>query len=155
MDIAPTLVNELLRHGVDYDVINHDYAHSTLHAAHLAHIPASKMVKPVILQDDQGYVMALVTANQHVKINELNLFLNRKLGLAIEAELNFVFADCDRGAIPPVGDAYGMTTVVDFKLDGCDDVYFESGNHRDLLHTSGGDFRKLLENSRHASICVH
>ena len=155
MNIAPTLIEELAKHGIAYDVISHDYANSSLHAANTAHIPSEKMVKPVVLEDDLGYVMALVPANQYVKIDKLNEILNRDMALATEAELNYVFLDCDRGAIPPIGGAYGMYTVVDYDLDGCEDVYIESGNHTDLLHLSGSGFRKLVESSRHANIGIH
>ena len=155
MNIAPTLVKQLAKHGISYDTISHSYSNSSLHAAHSAQIPAAKMVKTVVLEDDQGYVMALVPANQYVKINELNMFLNRRMGLATESELDRLFTDCDRGAIPPVGDAYGITTVIDYNLDDCNDVYIEAGNHTDLLHISGSAFRQLMEHSRHANICMH
>lgn len=155
MDIANTLVIQLAKHGISYDTVNHGYSNTSLHAAHAADIPATKMVKSVILEDDEGYVMALVPANQYVKINEINMLLNRRMGLVTEAELAHLFTDCDRGAIPPVGDAYGMSTIIDYNLDDCNDVYIEAGNHTDLLHISGSAFRKLMEHSRHASICVH
>ncbi len=155
MNIAPTLVKQLARHGISYDTITHTYSNSSLHAAHSANIPAEKMVKTVILEDDQGYVMALVPANHYVKINEVNMFLNRRMGLATETELKHLFTDCEPGAIPPVGEPYGMTTVVDDSLDNCNDVYIEAGNHTELLHLSGSAFRQLVEHSRHASICVH
>ncbi|RKZ56955.1 MAG: aminoacyl-tRNA deacylase [Gammaproteobacteria bacterium] len=155
MNIAPTLVKQLVKHRISYDTISHGYSHSSLHAAHSANIPAQKMVKTVILEDDRGYVMALVPANHYVKINELNMLLNRHMGLATETELAHLFTDCEPGAIPPVGAAYGMTTVVDKNLDDCNDVYIEAGNHTDLLHISGSAFRQLVEHSRHASICVH
>ena len=77
------------------------------------------------------------------------------MGLATETELADLFTDCEPGAIPPIGEAYGMTTVVDNNLDDCNDVYIEAGNHTDLLHISGNAFRQLVEHSRHASICVH
>ena len=155
MDIAPTLVKQLAKHGISYDTIHHGYSHSSLHAAHSAKIPVQKMVKTVVLEDDRGYVMALVPANQYVKINALNMILNRRMGLATETELAHLFTDCDPGAIPPIGTAYGMTTIVDNNLDDCHDVYIEAGNHTDLLHISGSAFRQLVEHSRHASICVH
>lgn len=155
MNIAPTLVKQLAKHGISYDTISHTYSHSSLHAAHSANIPPGKMVKTVVLEDDQGYVMALVPANHYLKINELNMLLNRRMGLATETELAHLFSDCEPGAIPPVGDAYGITTVVDTDLDECSDVYIEAGNHTDLLHISGSAFRQLIERSRHASICVH
>ena len=155
MDIAPTLVKLLAKHGISYDTIHHEYSSSSLHAAHSAKIPVQKMVKTVVLEDDRGYIMALVPANQYVKINELNKILNRRMGLATETELAHLFTDCEPGAIPPIGVAYGMTTIVDNNLEDCHDVYIEAGNHIDLLHISGSAFRQLVEHSRHASICVH
>lgn len=155
MKIAPTLIKQLDEHGISYQIIRHTYSRSSLHAAHAANIPAEKMVKTVVLEDDQGYVMALVPANHYVKIHELNMVLNRHMGLVTEGELANLFTDCETGAIPPVGDAYGIKTVVDDNLDDCNDIYIEAGNHTDLLHISGRDFRRLVENSHHASICVH
>lgn len=155
MNIAPTLVKQLAKLGITYDTLSHRYTNSSLHTAHAAHIPADKMVKPVILEDEQGYVMALVPANQYVKIGELNMYLNRKMGLATEEELKYLFRDCDQGAIPPVGDAYGIETIVDNYLNDCSDVYIEAGNHTELLHLSKFAFNKLMENSRHADICIH
>jgi len=155
MDIAPTLVKQLAKHGIAYDTVHHHYSNSSLNSAHSAHIPAANLVKPVILEDDNGFVMALIPANQHLMIRELNMFLNRNMGLAREAELSELFNDCELGAIPPVGEAYGMETVVDYNFDECNDVYIEAGNHTDLLHLSGRSFRRLMESAHHASICIH
>ena len=155
MNIAPTLAHELLKHGIAYDVVSHSHANSSLHSANAAHIPSAKMVKPVVLEDDYGFVMALVPANKYVKINELNSLLNRDMDLATETELSSVFSDCDKGAYPPIGDAYGMYTIVDYDLDDCDDVYIEAGNHTELLHLSRDGFRKLVERSRHGNIGIH
>ena len=155
MEIADTLIKQMNKLGISYDTISHSYSNSSLHAAHAANVPPEKMVKSVVLEDDLGYIMALVPANHYLKINEVNLYYNRHLGLATESELDRLFADCDRGAIPPVGDAYGMSTIIDSYLDYCDDIYIEAGNHTDVLHISGSGFRKLTEHANHADICVH
>ena len=73
MNIAPTLVHELAKHSIAYDVVSHSPANSSLHSANSAHIPTDKMIKPVVLEDDLGFVMALVPANQYVKIDKLNI----------------------------------------------------------------------------------
>ena len=99
MNIANTLVKQLAKHGISYDIVKHTYSNSSLHAAHSAAIPAAKLVKSVILEDEKGYVMALIPANNFVKINEINMFLNRHMGLVTESELNHLFIDCDSGAI--------------------------------------------------------
>lgn len=155
MEMAPTLVKELARYDIDYDIIHRPYTIFSQNTASAAHIPSSELVKAVILEDESGYIMALVPANQHVKINELNHLLNRRMGLATEDELHRLFSDCDPGAIAPVGEAYNIETVVDYNLDDCNDVYIEAGNHQDLLHLSGSSFRKLMRHAHHASICVH
>jgi hypothetical protein len=41
MEIATTLVLHLAKLGIAYDVVKHDYSHSSLHSAHAAQIPAS------------------------------------------------------------------------------------------------------------------
>ena len=155
MEMAPTLVKELAKYGIDYDIIHRPYSVFSMNIADFAQVPSSELVKAVILEDEIGYIMALVPADQHVKINELNHLLNRKMGLATEEELHQLFSDCDPGAIPPVGEAYNIETVVDYNLDDCNDVYIEAGNHQDLLHLSGNSFRRLMQHSHHASICVH
>lgn len=155
MEISPTLIKELAKNGISYDIIHHSHSIFSLNTANSVRIPSFKMVKSIILEDDDGYVMALVPANQHLKIKELNKLLQRRMGLATEAELLTLFSDCEPGAIPPVGEAYHIETVVDFNLDDCQDVYIEGGNHEDLLHLSARSFKKLMKHSRHGSICIH
>ncbi|HEY9050952.1 MAG TPA: YbaK/EbsC family protein [Gammaproteobacteria bacterium] len=155
MEMANTLIRFLAKNGIAYDRLPHRYSVNSVNTAHSAKIPETEMAKPVILEDDQGYIMAVIPASQHVKIRELNKLLNRNMGLATEAELQHLFKDCDVGAIPPVGHAYGMKTIVDYSLDDCKDVYFEAGNHEELIHVKGDAFRKLMKNTQHAAICMH
>lgn len=155
MDISPTLATKLAGLGIAYEVVPHHHCTTSLDSAHTARVPARRVVKSVILEDDAGYVMALLPADCHVKIREVNALLKRNMGLAIESELGALFADCELGAIPPVGAEYGLETVVDSQLDDCAEVYIETGNHTDLLHLSGEDFRRLTADYRHASICIH
>jgi Ala-tRNA(Pro) deacylase len=155
MDISPTLVRELAEHGIAYDIVHHHHSDTSLNIAHAAHVPVGKMVKTVILEDEGGYVMALIPANRKLQINKLNKALGRYMSLASEPELLSLFADCELGAIPPVGEAYGIKTVVDSHLDECEDVYIEAGNHNDLLHLSKGGFHKLTADYQHEPISLH
>lgn len=155
MNMAPTLVKELAKKGIAYDVIKHPYSLFSLNTAHSANIPDEQLVKSVIFEDNHGYVMALVPANRQVKIRQLNQIMHRSMGLATEAEISSLFNDCEPGAIPPVGHAYDIETVIDYALDDCNDLYIEAGNHEELLHLKGSAFRKLLHHSRHGNICTH
>jgi Ala-tRNA(Pro) deacylase len=61
-----------------------------------------------------------------------------------------LFADCERGAIPPVGLAYGMTTIVDDSLAAQPEIYCEAGDHETLLHMNRDTFMSLMEHADHA-----
>ena len=75
--------------------------------------------------------------------------LNRELELVEEDEFAKLFPDCEPGAIPPLGPAYNIETFLDEALKSLANIYFESGDHEHLIHTSGEDFKKLLSGVRH------
>lgn len=152
MTMSLTLRKYLAQQGISYDVVPHRHTMTSMDTVSTARIPGSKLAKPVILEDERGYIMAVVPANHHVKIGKLNRVLGRHMGLATEPELKDLFTDCEPGAIPPVGEAYGIDTIVDDSLTRCEDVYLEAGDHRDLLHLKGNSFRKLMKHAQHASI---
>jgi len=81
--------------------------------------------------------------------------LQRNLGLATENELAGLFKDCELGAIPPIGPAYGIEIVVDDSLLQEDDVYFEAGDHEELIHVSGKQFQDLVAGARHGHFSRH
>lgn len=155
MDMSPTLLSQLVQQKVPYVTVHHRPSVSSLNTAHSAHIPAKNMVKSVLLRDEQGYIMALVPSNRYVYISKLNDLLNRQLELANEDECRELFNDCESGAIPPIGTAYGIQTVIDQDLQDCGDIYIESGNHEDLIHLSGEAFHKLLPDCSYVDITVH
>jgi Ala-tRNA(Pro) deacylase len=155
MEMAKRLEDFLKQNGVEYEMVMHRHTDSSINSAHAAHILEAQLAKPVILEDAQGYVMAVIPADSHIKIRELNRLLDRNMGLATENEIPDLFTDCEPGAIPPVGQAYDMQTIVDNNLDACSDIYFESGNHEQLVHMNGATFRQLMKNAQHASICRH
>ena len=155
MAISPTLQKFLTKNAIPYEVVSHAHTSTSLNSASAAHIPGNKLAKSVILEDEDGYLMAVIPATQHIKIRELNVSLNRNMGLATEMELRTLFSDCDIGAIPPIGQAYGMVTVIDDSLLQCNDIYFEAGDHEELIHVKGSSFRKLMQDSQHASLCMH
>jgi len=155
MPVSTTVQNSIIREGVHYDVIRHASTSDSTHTAKEAHVPGDRLAKSVMLEDDDGYVMAVVPATHKVELGALRKMLNRRLGLATEAELGELFQDCDVGAIPPLGKAYGIETILDESLTGCNDIYFEAGDHRDIVHVSGDDFLRLMGDARRGRFSHH
>ena len=113
MSMTTTLQKYLADNGVSYDILPHSATSSSLSAAHSTHVHGHMVAKPVILEDEAGYLMAVVPATEHVKMGKLNRILDRDMTLAREDELRELFTDCDLGAIPPMGSAYGMQSIID------------------------------------------
>lgn len=149
MTIAKNVKAYLESQGVRFELIAHPLTYSSRATAVAAHVPDDHIAKAVILKDAQGFLMAVMPASHWIKLHTLQQELNRPLELASETEISTVFADCQPGAIPPLGPAYHLGTVLDEALTTLADVYFEAGDHQHLVRVSGEDFRKLLGGARH------
>jgi Ala-tRNA(Pro) deacylase len=150
MAIASTVSNYLAEHDVAYDVLTHPHTATSGESAQAAHVPGTRLAKSVVLEDEQGYLMVVLPSNRQIDLGELHRQLNRNLGLATEGELGSLFNDCEIGALPAMGPAYGMETVVDDALAEQSDIYFEAGDHEQLIHVSAETFQILLgESARH------
>lgn len=77
-------------HHIDYQVVHHDPAKTSLEAGLRAHVPPGKVAKCVLLEDESLLRMP--------------------------------------------------------------DVYFEGGDHEDLVHVQGEAFRELMRRARHGKI---
>jgi len=155
VSIAASVQNYLAREGVRYDTITHEQTRDSTHNAQAAHISGERLAKCVMLEDDKGYLMAVVPATHKVDLGALRRELNRDLGLASDRELLEIFRDCEPGALPPLGLAYGIDTILDESLVDSPDIYFEGGDHRALVHVSGSDFLRLMANVPRAQISHH
>lgn len=149
MAMASTLREYLERQNVPYEVVSHPPTQNSLESAERAHISGHKLAKAVVLEDDQGYVMAVIPATRHLDLDQLHRQLRRDLKLADESELGDLFHDCAPGAVPAVGEPYGFDVLIDESLSAQSDIYFEAGDHSGLVHMSGSEFEGLMADALH------
>ncbi len=149
MAISRTVTDYLQAHRVRYAVFPHPRTHSSRETAESVVISAQQLAKAVVLSDAHGYLMAVVPSDRHVSMPRLSQLLGRRLELAAEGRIAPVFKDCEVGAIPPMGPAYGMETILDDSLVGEPVVYFEAGDHEEVIQVDGETFLSLLKSARH------
>jgi Ala-tRNA(Pro) deacylase len=155
MSIATTVKNYLDAKSIDYQVVAHTHTESSLDSAGAAHIPSDQLAKAVIVKEQETYMMVIVPSDFHVHMGKLHHLLGREVGLATEPELGSLFADCDEGAIPPLGTAYQMVSLVDEGLLNKPQVYFESGDHEHLVKVTGAQFASLLGDAERVNVAAH
>jgi Ala-tRNA(Pro) deacylase len=155
MAIALTLERYLDAKNVKYDVIAHEPTNSSMQTAEACHIPGDRLAKGVLLRDEVGYALAVLPASHHIRISDLKRQFGDDVELATESEVEALFEDCARGAIPAVGECYGLDVVVDDSIEEQPEVYFEGGDHATLVHMSHAQFAGLTATARHGCFSVH
>ena len=155
MTIAKRLKEHLEREGVAYDTVPHPRTATASETAEAAHVPGHLVAKAVVIHQEEGYVLAVVPSTHRVDLQTVQALVDRRLGLASEGEIGQIFDDCSMGAVPPVGAAYGVPTLLDESLTGKDEIWFEGGDHRTLVLVTGKDFDRLMKGARQASFSEH
>ena len=148
MTIAATQQRYLVQQHAQYDLMLHPHTESSHETAEAANVPEDHIAKAVVVKDGVGYAIVVIPANNQLRLNHLRHDLHRNFELASEAEIAGLFEDCEPGAVPPLGPAYGIETLLDETLTGLADVYFEAGDHEQLVHLSGEEFQSLLGGAR-------
>lgn len=155
MAISMTLQRYLDGQGIQFDLMPHKHTFNSSSTAEAAHIPGDSLAKAVLLEDQQGYLMAVIPSTHRLNLAMLRSTLHRPLELATEGELTELFPDCELGAVPPVGSAFGLETVVDQSLLIRPEIWFEAGDHEDVVHLLGSQFRSLVEDAKRAHFSIH
>lgn len=138
-------LEKLLRERkVNWEVRPHPEAFTAPRVAETTHVPGRKVAKVVVLHESTGaFIMAVVPATDHVDLGTLNYMTGRPLDrLATEHELGWLFPDCEVGTMPPFGLLYDMEMYVDSVFHDLDEIWFQAGNHHELVRMSYEDFKK-------------
>lgn len=149
MAIAETVKTFLEQHQIEITLVPHPRTYSTHDSAEAAHVREDHIAKAVIIKDAQGFAMVVIPGDHWLRLEALQEETDRTFELAEEAEINTLFKDCWSGAIPPLGPAYNLETFLDEQLTSLANVYFEAGDHEELVHVSGSDFHTLFKGIRH------
>ena len=109
----------------------------------------------MLIKGDTGYRVLVLPSTCRADLGGISHQFKERIGLATEDEIRAIFMDCDPGAIPPIGQAYGVRVCYDDALTAQHDIYLEAGDHETLLHINGTDFSRLMANAEHGAISCH
>jgi Ala-tRNA(Pro) deacylase len=144
MSLSINLRYYLENQGKLYDILQHPRAVTSMRKAQAAHIAGDQVAKTLVIEDQEGYWLAVIPATHRLRFAKLREKVGHNVGLASEAEMQELFRDCEVGAIPPFGRPFGLKVLIDERLLNEEHVYCECGDHEELVHLSGDDFRDLM-----------
>jgi len=143
----------LERHGVPYEVVEHERTQTAAAEARAAGVPAADVAKTVVLRDDEGLRLAVIPASERLDMHKLRQALASKgLRLVTEQEMADEFDQFEVGAVPPFGSMFNALELVDERLLEHDRILCSGGDHEHAILVDPRDVVEAGE-ARVADIC--
>jgi Ala-tRNA(Pro) deacylase len=157
MTIASKLEIYLQQREIEYQLVAHAHSEYSMETAEKAHVHGDALAKGVLVKDDDGYLLVVLPADYHIELESLHKLLGQEVAMVDETTLGEVFSDCELGAVPPIGMAYGIKTIWDPKssLGKQEEVFFEAGDHQNLVRMSGVQFHELMAPAERGEFSHH
>ncbi len=135
-------IREFLRsRHVPHETLLHSPSPTAAHLAQSVHVSGGRVAKSVLVRVGTEYVLAVLPATHRIDLIRLGSALQATgLAIASEDELEVVFLDCERGAIPPFGSLYHLRTVVDASLSGGNEIVIEGNSRHEGIRLRYRDF---------------
>src|SRR5262245_20680011 len=144
MAITPGVQEYLRRSQIAYSVFHHVPAYSAQEEAAATHVPGRYWAKAVVCVADGEPIQAVVAADQDVDLERLaELARAAQVRLAFETELDWLYPECEHGAMPPFGPLYTQRIFVDASLTEEESIVFNGGTHADAIVMRFEDFVPL------------
>ncbi len=127
-----------------FQTLLHPPVASATRFAQSLHVSGRTVAKAVLVRSGTRYSLAVLPATSRIDWHRLSEVLDgQSIELATEDEASMIFGDCERGALPPFGTLYGLTTVVDASLAGGSEIVFVANCRHEALRMRYRDFEAL------------
>jgi Ala-tRNA(Pro) deacylase len=137
--------------GVPFRTIEHPYGVSAQQTAIQAHVSGKRFGKTVVLKRNGRYLILVIPADELVDFTALREQFGDGIVLATERELTQLFPDCETGAMPPLGELYGLPVVIDASFAKEGTIAVNGGTHTDVIELRWDEFVR----SEHPRIIAH
>lgn len=146
MSTLQRCLNYLDTHGIRYAHTSHSPAYTAEEVAAAEHLPPHRMAKTVVFHSNDGYLMVVVPADSYVDREQVRTAVGvSDLYKADETELCLLFPTAEIGAMPALGNLFGLPVYLDREVANQEFIAFNAGTHRDMLHMRTGDFKRLVQ----------
>ncbi len=130
--------------GIRFDFFLHRPAPSSTHLAGHLHVPGRTIAKAVLVRAEGRLILAVLPATHRIDPPRLAEIVGvADLAIATESEVLDHFHDCEPGAVPPFGRAYGLETIVDASLAAGSEIVFVGNNRHEGFRMRYRDYEAV------------
>lgn len=145
MAMPARLKSELDQSHIAYSAVSHVPTQLAQFTASMIHVPGKKVAKTVVLRSGWRMFLAVLPASYRINFSRLAAIIGAPVQLVEEQEYKRLFPDCERGAIPPFGELYGLPVFLDETLAEDPQIIFNAGTCSDSVRISNADFIRLVK----------
>lgn len=139
-----TICEFLRGRNVPHATLLHRPSPSSTYRAQSVHVAGASVAKAVLVRAGSGYVLAVLPSTHRIDLERLGAALRATgLTIATEDEVEATFRDCERGAVPPFGSRYNLTTIVDASLSAGHEIVIEANVRHEAIRIRYRDFEAL------------
>jgi Ala-tRNA(Pro) deacylase len=139
----------LVSRHISFQRLPHRRTYTANRMAQALHVKGREVAKTVLLRAGQGHILAVLPATHQIDLEQLREDLgDPRIELAAEEEMDRLFPDCERGAVPPFGSLYQVPTIMDESLVEDESIVFEGPDHEQAIRISLQDY-EAIEHPQH------
>ncbi|MEW5787495.1 MAG: YbaK/EbsC family protein [Pseudomonadota bacterium] len=134
---------------IPFEVVSHPHTQTSAETARRAGIAAGRVAKGVLLDSTGCLMVAMVPADQDIRLGKLGQDNATDYSLADAASIAELFEGCEPGVIPGLPNLWGVEMIWDDALMAQPDLYLEAGDHERLVHVETRHLRKVFSDAPH------
>lgn len=130
--------------GVQYRLIEHDPAFTSEDVTRIGGIEPSQVAKALVMLADGKPFLVILPCSRKVDFKKFKSLTGvRNLEMAAPEQVQRI-CGVEVGAVPPLGNLFGLPTYIDVHLTNEEQIVFSAGSHVMSIRMSYGEFRKIV-----------
>ena len=146
MSVSAKLENYLHERSVDYVTIPHSALSDSHELVKRERLITSNIARAVIVNIDGQYAMVVCNNMEKIDFDRMKNLLGAKtIRFVTEKECEKLFPDCEKGAIPILGNLFDMQVYCSMIFLNQKKVFFKAGTQEETIRLSIDDFIRLAK----------
>ena len=144
-EVTERLLQLLTEAEARFRVCEHEPVFTSEQAAEMRGTPPEAGAKALLVKaDDDRHVLLVIAGSCRVDNGRLRAALGTRRVRFASAEELLAVTGCRPGALPPFGQLFGLSVLLDRSLQEASEAAFNAGSHTVSVVMDGDDFRRVL-----------
>ena len=145
MSIPKKVLNFLEKERAKHEAVKHKTVYTAFDRAATLKVPEKIVGKTLVMRVDKKVALVLIPANKNLDISKLGKTAKaKKINFIKEAWIKKNLKGVKIGAIPPLGNLWGLPTFIDKSLVSLPKIILNSGDYSLSIKLKGTALRKLI-----------